>query len=116
MLPKKNRLERLEVEEIIKTGSFFHTPYFTFYTKKGFNRAVFAVTVSKKVAKLAVSRNRIRRLFYREIAQSLKVGMLSFGGVFMVKKGGDALSASVLATELALLDKEVQQKLENQPK
>ncbi len=111
MLPKKNRLERLEVEEIIKSGLFFHTPYFTYYTQKGRNKAAFAVTVSKKVAKTAVLRNRIRRHFYLALAGSIKDKKAIQGGVFMTKKGIEKLSGDQIRAELVALSGKVAQRL-----
>jgi ribonuclease P protein component len=111
MLPKKNRLERLEVEEIIKSGLFFHTPSFTFYTQKGRNRAAFAVSVSKKVAKTAVLRNRIRRRFYLALAGYIKDKGIIQNGVFMAKKGAERLSVDQIRAELTPLSEKVAQRL-----
>lgn len=63
MLPKTKRLTATEVREVLKLGSVVRAGAVSArYTKAPAAKA--AVVVSKKVARLAVTRNRLRRLGY----------------------------------------------------
>jgi len=66
MLQKAQRLTRLAFDTFFKTGKRFHSPTLTVvYTPhKAFHGSV---VVGKKVAKLAVRRNTIRRRIYDQL-------------------------------------------------
>ena len=69
MLPKSKRLGAAEVREILKNGRAVRTgAIFARYIPHPQEKA--AVVVSKKVAKTAVVRNKIRRLVYKELQQT----------------------------------------------
>ena len=73
MLPKKNRLSKKEILELLpksKTvrGNFLFLKFR--YIDNAFFKA--GVTISKKVAKKAVDRNRIRRIIYKVLSQKRK--------------------------------------------
>lgn len=64
MLPKASRLSSEEITELKRIkASRTHSPLCV-VEKYPSNRTQFAVVVSKKVAKTAVERNRVRRMFY----------------------------------------------------
>jgi ribonuclease P protein component len=76
MLPQKRRIPRKEFDPIIKEGQKYNSPklllYFANNNKKSpDNQSRFAFSVSKKVAKLAVSRNKYRRMGYAVIEKHL---------------------------------------------
>lgn len=63
MLPKKERLSRLEFNRFFSVGKRFHSPSLqVVYAPQ--NTLHVSVVVSKKVAKSAVIRNKIRRRIY----------------------------------------------------
>ncbi|MBI2598869.1 ribonuclease P protein component [Candidatus Curtissbacteria bacterium] len=70
---------------------------FTLVIKKGSQNAGITIVVSKKVAKLAVDRNRIKRLF-KEALRSLGLG--SAGLVIIVKKNIAEYKTSQIKDEL----------------
>jgi ribonuclease P protein component len=63
MLAKQNRLNRADFNRYFASGTRFHSPLLTvIYTPSTENRG--SVVVSKKVAKAAHDRNRLRRRGY----------------------------------------------------
>lgn len=89
MLSKKNRITRSEFEGIIKTGKRFYSPIFTLYVKKEekITTKKIAFSVSKKICKSAVERNKLRKQGYgamREFLNKIKPGLSL---VFVYKKG-----------------------------
>ncbi|MFT5359836.1 MAG: ribonuclease P protein component [Candidatus Paceibacteria bacterium] len=86
MLPKKERLNRGEIETIKKGGNTISSPFFRIkYVKnKGFLKL--APVVSKKVSDNAVERNSIRKEIYR-FAETNKEKLQGFSIlVFLQKK------------------------------
>lgn len=70
MLPARKRLAAAEVREILKSGKTARAGHLLMkYCPARAGAA--AVVVSKKVAKSAVARNRIRRSVYRNLARVL---------------------------------------------
>ncbi len=88
MLPKSNRIERSGFELIMRSGKRFHSPLFTLYINKSTNQnsKQFAFSVSKKVCKGAVGRNRLRRQGYSVINTTINSIKPGFSYVFMYKK------------------------------
>lgn len=78
MLSRKNRLGKKDVSAIFAQGAFFSLSRVAVKLKKndvGHNR--FAVTISKKNAKNATTRSRMRRLFrvaIREMIDEMETG------------------------------------------
>lgn len=70
MLPKSKRLTAAEVREILKVGRVVRTPSLVAKHIEA-QRSAFAVAVSKKVAKNATERNKIRRQIYTGLAKAL---------------------------------------------
>ncbi|MFZ3020424.1 MAG: ribonuclease P protein component [Minisyncoccia bacterium] len=74
MLPKKNRLSKKEILELLpkaKTvrGNFLFLKFKYVDAGKPFKAGV---SISKKVAKKAVERNKVRRIIYRVLSQRIK--------------------------------------------
>lgn len=100
MLPKKNRfnLRYQENLNLLRRSKRVHGEFFTFYyffdrenaSEFRTNEIQVAVTVSKKVNKLAVKRNAIKRKMYSFISSSLNEKNLwkrNIKIVFVVRKG-----------------------------
>ncbi|MFH0820681.1 MAG: ribonuclease P protein component [Candidatus Peregrinibacteria bacterium] len=71
MLAKKNRLgDKKHLEELRKKGHEYRTPSLTFrFLPKMMPPSQFAITVSLKVGKKAVERNRLRR----QISEGIRI-------------------------------------------
>ncbi len=85
MLPKKQRLTRIEIEEIKKGGQTLVSPSFRLrYTK---NNETFKVApvVSKKVSSNAVNRNSIRREIYN-VVESLEKDLIGLNIIIFLQK------------------------------
>ncbi len=88
MLPKKNRANKNKVERVFKEGKFVNSPFFSFkfILNKQSNTRQISVVVPKSVSKLAVSRNRLRRLGYQVLEQYLDLFPAGIEGVLMFKR------------------------------
>ena len=72
MFKKTNRItKRKDFETIFRKGKVFFSKNLTIKYKAGGNLARFAIVVSTKVSKLAVKRNRLRRILREVIKTSL---------------------------------------------
>ena len=104
MLPSKKRIHKSHFEEVFKKGTFYpgrsvnlillNSPDITGKTSK------FAFSVSKKIAKNAVSRNLIRRRGFsvvKNIINNIKPGFL---GVFVIKKTQTKLTFEILKEDI----------------
>ncbi len=98
MLPKKNRADRKDIDSIFKGGKVLNFPVLTFKYK--LNDAEAAPKISfiapKSVAKLAVKRNKLRRLGYNALKSHIKQAHSSLPsgiiGAFIFKKEEKDLS------------------------
>ena len=70
MLPKRSRLTAQQVEEVLKSGKTARLAGLSAKYMPGASPKA-AVVVSKKVAKGAVERNRLRRAAYAALARAL---------------------------------------------
>lgn len=104
MLPKKRRISRTEIETVLKSGARHNSPHLLLYLyKNGLNYSKFSFSVSKKVAKTAVSRNKQRRRGYSIITKkgvSIKPG---FSCLLVFKKGADLIKFESLEKEISEL-------------
>ncbi len=72
MLAKKLRLTTSQFSATFKNAKKFRTGSFTFLiANRKFPNAKFAVVVGKKISKIAVVRNRLRRQIYAKIQERL---------------------------------------------
>jgi len=96
MLPKHKRISRDSFKLILIQGQLFHSPHFLLRTinspKEGY-----ATLVSKKIARGAVDRNRIRRRIYA-VLRSLVVQIKKPTNIIISAKPG-ALKISFLEQE-----------------
>jgi ribonuclease P protein component len=112
MLSKKERLTRDEFNQFFTRGRRFHSPslQIIFSPHDTFHAAV---VVSKKVSKLAVKRNKLRRRIY-DIVRRYRLGV-AFCGVciVMVKPSARQLSFSALTDEVTVLLDEISKKYQH---
>jgi len=68
MLPKKQRLKKEEIAGILKRGGIVSSPSFRVRYLKTSEDMRVAPVVSKKISKLAVKRNSLRRKIYETVS------------------------------------------------
>jgi len=107
MLPKSNRLPRKLFPELLKASRFANSQAFSLRFSDGtvFNRPHIAVSVSKKISKSAVVRNRVRRRVYSLLRPILSM-LVPRAYLFVVKPGVEKLKIDVLKSEIDKLLKE----------
>lgn len=101
MLKKSKRVNKQLFPHILKKGKVYYSRHFTLrviqkQTKKD---GKVSTVVSKKIERLSVRRNKIRRRFYHALKPNL-TDPLSFTGVFFIKKGTYSLSFKDMKDEL----------------
>jgi ribonuclease P protein component len=101
MLPASQRLSRVEFSTVFKNGRRFHSEHFTLVYDPTFPTKA-SVVVSKKVAKLAVTRNLLRRLAYATV-RSFFIPATSGGLIVLYKVGTLKVSRHSLTAELTTL-------------
>jgi ribonuclease P protein component len=86
MLPRKNRVNKKEVDLIFKQGRFINFPNLTFkYILTSKNLKKISFIAPKSVAKLAVKRNFLRRRGYNVLGKYIKQFPSGILGVFVFK-------------------------------
>lgn len=102
MLPKQNRLKRKDFAPILESRRFNNSPHFSLRVGVGLDKPVIAVSVSKKVSKLAVDRNRLRRRVYSALSPHINnIKPLSY--LFVSKPSAKMLKGEKLSNELSEL-------------
>lgn len=105
MLPKNRRISRKEFGYILGNSKRHNSPSLLLYIAiNNSNRSSlskFSFSVSKKVCKIAVGRNRLRRLGYSVVSKKLPLIKDGFLLLFVFKK--DSLNLDYIK-----LDKEIQ--------
>jgi ribonuclease P protein component len=71
MLPKQKRLSRAEFSAFFPKTKRFHSEYMTAHYFPTVTASQWAVVAGKKVSKLAVVRNRVRRQVYAVLARQI---------------------------------------------
>lgn len=98
MLAKHNRLSRSDIPPLMKRGRRVRAPHMMLVFQQSVTPH-FAVIVSKKVAKTAVSRNRLRRRTYT-VLRLLPHGMPHVDAAIMMQTGAGNLSVEQLRDEV----------------
>ena len=101
MLPKHKRIPREDFGPLLASRIFVHSPHFTLRVAPG--RGLAAVSVSKKVSKKAVERNRVRRRVYSVLKDLLPSRGLY---LFVAKSGAVSAKGEALQHEIRNLLKE----------
>ncbi len=104
MLPKNRRILRKEFTDITKNGKRHHSPSFILFllpirSKTGLN-SKFSFSVSKKIHKKAVDRNKCRRIGYSVILRHLKQIKSGYYFFFSFKKTPKLISFATLEKEI----------------
>lgn len=94
MLPKKNRVDKKNVDLIFKKGAFIVSPSFTFkfVLNNTHLKPRISFVVPKNIAKLAVKRNLLRRKGYFALKKHINQFPLGIIGVFIFKKVEENIS------------------------
>jgi ribonuclease P protein component len=85
MLPSSKRLTIPLFKGVMDKGRIFHSPFFSAKMLKTEGMSRFSVAVSKKVAKNAIDRNKIRRRIYSTIRPLYPRIIPGIHGVIMPK-------------------------------
>lgn len=100
MLPRLLRINISLFKEIIEKGRFSYGKYFLFRYIKNNDIPRFAVSVSKKVSKSAVDRNKIRRRIYNSIRKIINRTQEGYKIIIFVKNGIEKLSLEEVSKEI----------------
>lgn len=85
MLPKKNRVNKKNIDLIFKQGRIINSTLFSFRFIKGNNTQI-SFIAPKNIAKLAVHRNSLRRKGYNLLKKHINTLPVNIIGVFVFKK------------------------------
>lgn len=105
MLKKINRISReVEIKEVLKDGKYLHDEFWMrkiIFNKEQTHGSVptkkFLIIISKKIAKLAVDRNRMKRLAYEVIRKSLEKLPDGIRMVLVVKKPYEKIGDEIIS-------------------
>lgn len=100
MLPKKNRISKEDFPAQKMHGLRFSPSLFSGVVYKNETDVRVSVVVSKKTAKTAVVRNRIRRRVYNAIRPYIKLFLFPVLIVFYPKKDTSTVEFNVLKVEI----------------
>lgn len=102
MLPKKQRLNRVQFSEVFGKGTSVHGKVFSFRFYRGgnINEVRLSVVVSKKQAHGAIVRGRIRRRCYSILKKLLSEITIPFHGIVFVRTDLSSHSPLLLEREL----------------
>ncbi len=102
MVASQNRISRAHFPTYFASGKRFHSEFFTVvYTKSTDFRV--SVVVSKKIAKSAVDRNRLRRRAYGVVERLNKEQSLVGVYIVLYKSGALKVTRVALQTQLVAL-------------
>jgi len=101
MLSKSKRISRKLFKPLLGSRKYFNSEHFSLRVAPSEETRV-AVSVSKKISKKAVVRNKVRRRVYsamRDLVSSLRVGLY----LVVAKHGSEKIMGKELENELKLL-------------
>ncbi|MDB5266775.1 MAG: Ribonuclease protein component [Parcubacteria group bacterium] len=104
MLPQRRRIPRELFNELLVRSEYRNSGFFTVRYKKVGAEARFGVSVSKKVSRSAVIRNRTRRRVYAALRSHLH-DLPAGAYLFVAKIGAERLQGEDLRAELEPLIK-----------
>ena len=107
MLKKKERLNREQFSRSFSLGRRIHSPLFTLVYEPTKKLGV-AVVVSKKVARKAVLRNKIKRRVYNSIRVQLQHASRTGTFIFLVKPSVLKHSYQEITAEIQVLFKKTE--------
>lgn len=90
MLPKTKRADKKTIDQVFSAGKYINSPTLTLkYILKNKGTSRISVIVPKSAARLAVKRNRLRRLGYKALQKVLGQWPRGIEGAFIFKKYED---------------------------
>jgi len=102
MLPKIYRLPASQFQSVFRTGKRIHVDDLTYVIQKTTEKVSrFAFVVSKKVAKRAVDRNRIKRMLRESIHNLLPSIQPGYDIIFMVKNNFADKTSKEITTRIS---------------
>ncbi len=107
MVTSTNRLPRAAFPAFFASGRRLHSPHFTLVVTNH-KTCMVSVVVSKKVAKTAVDRNRLRRRAYGVVERLLKASSLPGVVIILYKAGSLKVPRLTLQAELEGLLAQIQ--------
>jgi ribonuclease P protein component len=103
MLSKKKRVDKKTFQTILKKGKIISSPFFTLYFIQN-KEPRYAFVAPKKIFKIAIKRNKMRRIGYNVLRNiSIHSGL----GVFIYKKEAISLNIKEIQEKILLLLKKV---------
>ena len=110
MLPKNNRANRKDLEEVFKKGSFLASPNlsFRFLKKKDTPYSKISFISPKTVSKSAVKRNSLRRRGYRILQKNQDLFKKGIFGAFVFGKKSLKITTQDLENEINNIVKKIQ--------
>lgn len=109
MLPKNRRIQKKLFSDIVLKGRRHNSLHFLVYITQTYSKSPskFSFSVSKKVCKSAVDRNRLRKQGYSVISKHINEVLPGFICFFSFKKGSNNIIFKELETEIgSILNKE----------
>lgn len=100
MVAKQARISRTDFPAILQSGKRFHSTHVSAVVVPTPTPQV-SVVVSKKVAKRAVDRNRLRRRVYGVAERFLAESPLPYAVIFLLRPGALRVARQALAEEAA---------------
>lgn len=104
MLPKEKRLTRALFDQVLQGGRSFHSAHLTLRILfVPATKARFAVSVSKKTAKNAVDRNRLRRRAYAVLSRLFPTVERPLPAIVFFKPNAGSLAYEEIKNEIFFL-------------
>ena len=100
MLPHSQRISVHLFKDIMKKGEVLHSTFFIIRCVNSQEKSHYAVSVSKKIAKTAVLRNKIRRRTYSIISQFLPRFKMNKKMIIIAKIGVEKMTIDSLKKEI----------------
>lgn len=100
MLPKSNRLTKSAFKLVMDKGIAHHSPIAVLKILKTHGKHGFSVSVSKKVSKSAVGRNKIRRRIYSIIKDYRDKIQDGISVLILMKVGSEKLSFDEITKQI----------------
>lgn len=102
MLPKNRRIQKKLFSNTVLLGKRYNSPHFLAYVTEidRSKQSLFSFSVSKKVCKGAVDRNRLRRQGYSIVSKHLKEVLPGFTCFFSFKKGSGTIKFEEMEKEM----------------
>ena|SRR3972149_10090008 len=114
MLPTKNRLPRRLFGPVFKKNKVFFVDHLILRCLFPINNKEirFSVVIPKTLVKKSTERNKTKRQIYSILQKEIKKIKIPCFGVFMLKKGANTLSFDQIKSEILLLLKKSQIKVD----